>query len=64
MAAVTPIQKKMKPHEMKNYPAVSVIPIVSKLFERKMYDQILFTLTNIFTHSYLGIGKGTKPRNA
>ena len=33
--------KKKEKTAMKNYRPVSLIPIASKLFERKMYDQII-----------------------
>ena len=41
LADVTPIHKKHETTLMKNYRPVSLIPIVSKLFERDRYDQIL-----------------------
>ena len=40
-AEVTSIHKKYEKTAMKNYRPVSLIPIVSKFFERNMYDQIL-----------------------
>ena len=40
-ANVTPIRKKDEKTALKNYRPVSLIPIVYKLFERNMYDQIL-----------------------
>ena len=40
-ADVTPIHKKEERTLLKNYRPVSLIPIVSKLFERDMYNQIL-----------------------
>ena len=41
LSDVTPIIKKDETTLMKNYRPVSLIPIVSKLFERDMYDQII-----------------------
>ena len=40
-ADVTPIYKKEERILLKNYRPVSLIPIISKLFERDMYNQIL-----------------------
>ena len=41
LADVTPIHKKDARTLLKNYRPVSLIPVVSKLFERDMYNQIL-----------------------
>ena len=41
LADVTPIHNKDETTSMKNYRPVSLIPIVSKLFERDMYKQII-----------------------
>ena len=41
LADVTPIHQKNETTLMKNYRPVSLIPIVSKLFERDMYNQII-----------------------
>ena len=40
VADVTPIHKSKEKFLVKNYRPVSLIPIVSKLFERNMFDQI------------------------
>ena len=47
-ADVTPIHKKEERTILKNYRPVSLIPIVSKLFERDMYNQIL-----VYTDKFL-----------
>ena len=40
LADVTPIYKKDDPNKSKNYRSVSVLPVVSKVFEKIMHDQI------------------------
>ena len=49
---MTPIHKKDEKTALKNYRPVSLIPIVSKLFERNMYDQIILYI-NRFLSPYL-----------
>ena len=41
LADVIPIHKKEETSLMKNYRPVSLLPVVSKLFERNMHNQIL-----------------------
>ena len=43
---------------MKNYRPVSLIPIVSKLFERKMYDQIIVYINEFLSPCLFGYSKG------
>ena len=43
---------------MKNYRPVSLIPIVSKLFERKMYDQIIVYINEFLSPYLFGYRKG------
>ena len=63
-ADVTPIHKKDEKTAMKNYRPVSLIPIVSKLFERNMYDQILEYINNFLSPYILDIGKDIVQSNA
>ena len=55
---VTPIHKKNEKTAMKNYRPVSVIPIVSKLFERIMYDQIIVYINEFLSPYLFGYRKG------
>ena len=57
-SGVTPIHKKDEKTAMKNYRPVSLIPIVSKLFERNMYDQILEYINNFLSPYLFGYRKG------
>ena len=57
-ADIIPIHKKNETTLLKNYRPVSLIPVVSKLFERDMYNQII-TYIDTFLSPYLfGYRKG------
>ena len=58
VADVTPIHKKDEATLMKNYRPVSLIPIVSKLFERDMYNQILSYIDKFISPYIFGYRKG------
>jgi len=58
VADVTPIHKKDETTLMKNYRPVSLIPIVSKLFERDMYNQILSYIEKFLSPYLFGYRKG------
>ena len=57
-ADVTPIHKKDDKTALKNYRPVSLIPIVSKLFERNMYDEILLYINRFLSPYLFGYRKG------
>ena len=57
-ADVTPLHKKDETTLMKNYRPVSLIPIVSKLFERDMYNQILSYIEKFLSPYLFGYRKG------
>ena len=40
MARVTPVFKKVEKWDLNNYRPISVIPVVSKVFEKNVYDQL------------------------
>ena len=50
LADVTPVFKKENPLKSKNYRPVSVLPVVSKIFERIMHKQMSLYI-DIFYHS-------------
>ena len=52
MAQVTPVFKKDDPFIMKNYRPVSILPSMSKFFEKIVNEQLSNHFENIF-HSYL-----------
>ena len=52
LAQVTPIYKKEDPFQKKNYRPVSILPTISKIFERTISDQLINYFENIF-HDFL-----------
>ena len=57
-ADVVPIYKKEERSKKENYRPVSLLPIVSKLFEREMYNQILADIEKYLAPYLLGFRKG------
>ena len=55
-ADITPILKKEDPLNKENYRAVNVLPTVSKIFERVLFDQ--FTKLSFFPTFYVVLEKG------
>ena len=45
---ITPVQKKDETTNKENYRPVSVLPLISKIFERIIYDQLSEYLEKIF----------------
>ena len=58
LANVTPIFKKGDPTSVKNYRPVSVLPNVSKVFERVMLKQILEQMNKYLLQNLCGYRKG------
>ena len=58
VADVTPIHKSKEKFLLKNYRPVSLIPIVSKLFERNMFDQISSYIEKFLSPYLFGYRKG------
>ena len=58
LANVVPVHKKEERILMKNYRPVSLLPIVSKLFERNMYNQILAYIDKFLSPYLFGFRKG------
>ena len=57
-ANVIPVHKKDERTLMKNDRPVSLLPIVSKLFERNMYTQILTYIDKFLSPYLFGFSKG------
>ena len=55
---VTPLHKKCNKSLKKNYRPVSILPILSKVFERSIFKQMLSFLDDIFSKSQYGFKKG------
>ena len=58
MADITPVHKKDEKTKMDNYRPVSILPTVSKLFERNMYDQIYAYIDHYLSKYLCGFRKG------
>ena len=58
LAQVTPIYKKDDPFTEKNYRPVSILPTLSKIYERVISDQLSLHFENIF-HSFLAAFRPT-----
>ena len=57
-ADITPVYKKGDSTSKENYRPVSILPPVSKIFERIMYDQILLYMNNHLSNYLCGFRKG------
>ena len=64
LADVTPIYKKDDPNKSKNYRPVSVLPVVSKVFEKIMHDQISQYINSFLTPCLCGYRKGFSTQQA
>ena len=58
IADVIPLHKKDEKTLTKNYRPVSLIPVVSKLYERYMYNQINEYIQNYLSPYLFGFRKG------
>ena len=57
-ADVIPVHKKDERSKKENYHPISLLPSVSKLFERDMYNQILGYIENFLSPYLFGFRKG------
>ena len=57
MANITPIFKKTERTDKTNYRPVSILPNLSKIYERCLYDQILDIFNDIFSKYQCGFRK-------
>ena len=57
-ADVTPIHKKGDRSQKENYRPVSILPTISKIFEKDMYEQIYSYIQKYFSPSLCGFRKG------
>ena len=64
LADVTPVFKKGDPTSVKNYRPVSVLPNVSKFFERIMLKQILEQMNKYLSQNLCGYRKGFSTQTA
>jgi len=58
LAGITPTHKKDERTTKSNYRPVSILPPVSKMFERNMYDQIYYYIDKFLSPFLFGFRKG------
>ena len=62
LAKVIPVFKKGDRTKLDNYRPISILPAISKIFERAIFDQLYihFTHNNLFYESQYGFKKNTR----
>ena len=63
-ASLTVIYKKNDPNKSKNYRPVSVLPVVSKVFEKIMHDEISQYINSFLPPYLCGYRKGFSTQQA
>ena len=61
---VTPVFKKEDPLKSKNYRPLSVLPVISKIFERIMHKQMRLHVDNFLSPYFCGYRKGFSTQQA
>ena len=64
IANITPVHKKDEPTDKKNYRPVSVLPLLSKVFERLLYDQLSDYLEKYLNTLLCGFRKAYSTQHA
>ena len=63
-ANARPIYKKVDPFDKKNYRLVSILPLLSKVYERVIYEQASNCFEPFFNDILRGYGKGPGRQHA
>ena len=63
-ANVRPIYKKDHPFDKKNYRPVSILPLLSKVYERVIYEQTSYNFEPFFNESLCGFRKAHSTQHA
>ena len=63
-ANIAPVHKKDKPTDKENYRPVSVLPLLSKVFERLLYDQLSEYLEKYLNTLLCGFSKAHSTQHA
>ena len=64
LAGVTPVYKKSDPTLVSNYRSISVLPTMSKVFERLMHHQVSEYIDKHFSPFLCGYRKGFNTQTA
>ena len=57
LADITPLHKKLETINKENYRPVSLLPVISKLFERLMQKQLILYIENFYHPTLVAIGR-------
>ena len=57
LSYITPVYKKLNPSDKANYKPVSVLPLLSKVFEKIIYGQLYEYLENFLSELLCGFRK-------
>ena len=63
LANITPVHRKDEPTDKENYRPVSVLPLLSKIFERLIYDQLNEYLDQYLKSLLCGLRKSHSNQN-
>ena len=64
LSDITPVYKKLDPSDKANYRPVSVLPLLSKVFEKIIYDQLYEYLENFLSELLCGFRKAHSTQHA
>ena len=64
LSDITPVFKKLDPSDKANYRPVSVLPLLSKVFEKIIYDQLYEYLENFLSELLCGFRKAHSTQHA
>ena len=64
LSDITPVYKKLHPSDKTNYRPVSVLPLLSKVFEKIIYDQLYEYLENFLSELLCGFRKAHSTQHA
>ena len=64
LSDITPVSTKLDPSDKANYRPVSILPLVSKVFEKIMYDQLYEYIENFLNRLLCGFRKAHSTQHA
>ena len=64
MSNLVPVHKKKDPTDKCNYRLVSILPLLSKVFEKIMYDQLYIYMNNFLNELLCGFRKAHSTQHA
>ena len=64
LSDITPVFKKLNPSDKANYRSVSILPLVSKVFEKIMYDQLYEYIEHFLNQLLCGFRKAHSTQHA